>query len=149
MVVTAENMTALGNVTTAIAEALLADEVYDKTVFGLAGQADILASVQRQARRTAILVGLETGVCGSVCVGTDCRRLPHSGAHRRHGVARRRPRITAHATRRRRRRYVDREGVVLRMDAYRCPRRQTIGTAITAARFSTVMRVDVIPDANP
>lgn len=37
--------------------------VYDKLVFGLAGQPDILAAVEQTQRRTAILVGLETDVC--------------------------------------------------------------------------------------
>ena len=37
--------------------------VLDKTVFGLADQPDILAAVEATARRTAVLVGMETDVC--------------------------------------------------------------------------------------
>ena len=37
--------------------------VHDKMVFGLAGQAAILADVRRQARSECVLVGLETDVC--------------------------------------------------------------------------------------
>lgn len=37
--------------------------VFDKCVFGLADQPDILAAVDGTRRRTAILVGMETDVC--------------------------------------------------------------------------------------
>ena len=37
--------------------------VFNKLVFGLAGQADILQAVRETARQTAVLVGLETDVC--------------------------------------------------------------------------------------
>lgn len=37
--------------------------VFDKVSFGLAGQPDILAAVERTGRRTAVLAGLETDVC--------------------------------------------------------------------------------------
>ena len=37
--------------------------VFEKHVFGLAGQADILAAVEGTGRRTAVLVGAETDVC--------------------------------------------------------------------------------------
>ena len=37
--------------------------IFDKVVFGLAGQPDILAAVERTGRGTAVLVGLETDVC--------------------------------------------------------------------------------------
>jgi nicotinamidase-related amidase len=37
--------------------------VFNKLVFGLAGQADILAAVEQTGRKTAVLVGLETDVC--------------------------------------------------------------------------------------
>ncbi|MCI0583066.1 MAG: isochorismatase family protein [Chloroflexi bacterium] len=36
---------------------------FEKHVFGLAGQADILGAVEATGRRTAILVGTETDVC--------------------------------------------------------------------------------------
>ncbi len=36
---------------------------FDKTMFGLAGQANILAAVQQTGRKTSVLVGLETDVC--------------------------------------------------------------------------------------
>ncbi len=37
--------------------------IFNKVIFGLADQADILAAVQRAGRKTAVLVGLETDVC--------------------------------------------------------------------------------------
>lgn len=37
--------------------------VFDKVIFGLAEQPDILAAVERTGRKTAVLVGLETDVC--------------------------------------------------------------------------------------
>jgi nicotinamidase-related amidase len=37
--------------------------VFDKMIFDLAGQPDILAAVERTGRKTAVLVGLETDVC--------------------------------------------------------------------------------------
>ncbi len=37
--------------------------VFNKLVFGLAGQRDILVAVEQTGRRTAVLVGLETDVC--------------------------------------------------------------------------------------
>ncbi len=36
---------------------------YDKLIFGLASQPDILQAVEHSARKTAVLVGLETDVC--------------------------------------------------------------------------------------
>jgi len=64
IVLTAEDIATLGSIATAIVEALSDDPVvYDKTIFGLAGQDDILAGVRRHGRRAAILVGLETDVC--------------------------------------------------------------------------------------
>jgi nicotinamidase-related amidase len=63
-IATAEDMPRLGNISPAVAEALPpATVVHDKTVFGLADQADILAAVEVCGRRTAVLVGLETDVC--------------------------------------------------------------------------------------
>lgn len=39
--------------------------IFDKTVFGLAGQQNILKAVQQMNRKTAVLVGVETDVCVS------------------------------------------------------------------------------------
>jgi nicotinamidase-related amidase len=37
--------------------------VFDKVIFGLAHQPDILAALEQTGRKTAVLVGLETDVC--------------------------------------------------------------------------------------
>ncbi len=37
--------------------------VFDKVIFGLAHQPDILAAVERTGRKTTVLIGLETDVC--------------------------------------------------------------------------------------
>lgn len=37
--------------------------IFDKAIFGLADQPDILAAVAQTGRKTAVLVGLETDVC--------------------------------------------------------------------------------------
>jgi len=37
--------------------------VFNKVIFGLAQQPDILAAVEKTKRRTAVLIGLETDVC--------------------------------------------------------------------------------------
>jgi nicotinamidase-related amidase len=37
--------------------------IFDKLIFGLADQPDILKAVEETARKTAVLVGLETDVC--------------------------------------------------------------------------------------
>ncbi len=37
--------------------------VFDKVIFGLAHQPDILAAVEQTGRKTAVLIGLETDVC--------------------------------------------------------------------------------------
>jgi nicotinamidase-related amidase len=37
--------------------------IFDKVIFGLARQPDILAAVKHTGRKTAVLVGLETDVC--------------------------------------------------------------------------------------
>ncbi len=45
-------------------EALPADtQLFDKVIFGLADQPDILAAVEAAGRKTAVLAGLETDVC--------------------------------------------------------------------------------------
>ena len=61
---TAEDMARLGGLVSPIAEKLPGGTaVYDKMIFGLADQPDILAAVARTGRKTAVLVGLETDVC--------------------------------------------------------------------------------------
>ena len=64
MIVTAEEEKLYGGLTAVLAEKLLpGTKVFDKTVFGLADQPDILDAVCKTGRRTAVLVGLETDVC--------------------------------------------------------------------------------------
>jgi len=61
---TAEDMAKLGGLVSSIAEKLPAGTmVYNKMIFGLADQPDILAAVGGTGRKTAVLVGLETDVC--------------------------------------------------------------------------------------
>jgi nicotinamidase-related amidase len=57
-------MAQLGGLVLSIAEKLPEKTVvYNKMVFGLADQPDILAAVEKIGRKTAVLVGLETDVC--------------------------------------------------------------------------------------
>jgi nicotinamidase-related amidase len=64
MIVTAEEGKRYGELTAVLAEKLPpGTEVFDKTVFGLADQPDILDAACKTGRRTAVLVGLETDVC--------------------------------------------------------------------------------------
>ena len=64
LVVTAEDVSNMGNICQEIAQLLPPDtKVYNKMTFGLAAQADILEAVQNTHRRTAILIGYETDVC--------------------------------------------------------------------------------------
>jgi len=64
IVVTAEEISVMGNTTGTLLDCAGEDAVeYDKMVFGLAGQPDILAAMDKTGRRTAVLVGLETDVC--------------------------------------------------------------------------------------
>jgi nicotinamidase-related amidase len=47
-----------------LADILPADTpIFDKAIFGLAHQPDILAAVEGTGRKTAVLIGLETDVC--------------------------------------------------------------------------------------
>lgn len=46
-----------------VARAPAGARAFDKRVFGLADQADILAAVEATSRRTAVIVGTETDVC--------------------------------------------------------------------------------------
>lgn len=63
-IVTAEEIEVMGPTSESIRRRLT-DESPDlnKVVFGLAGQANILQSVNATGKRTAVLVGLETDVC--------------------------------------------------------------------------------------
>jgi isochorismate hydrolase len=64
MIVTAEEGKRYGELTAVLAEKLPpGTKVFDKTVFGLADQPDILDAACKTGRRTAVLVGLETDVC--------------------------------------------------------------------------------------
>jgi nicotinamidase-related amidase len=61
---TAEDMAKLGSLALPITEKLPEKTaVYNKFIFGLADQPDILAAVEGMGRKTAVLVGLETDVC--------------------------------------------------------------------------------------
>lgn len=60
---TAEDMPKLGSLVLPILEKLPELAVYNKIIFGLADQPDILAAVEKTERKTAVLVGLETDVC--------------------------------------------------------------------------------------
>lgn len=64
LVVTAEDIANSGNIAEEVAERLPSGtEVYNKMVFGLTSQADILGAVKSTGRRTAVLIGYETDVC--------------------------------------------------------------------------------------
>jgi len=66
MVVTAEEPDRLDGFLPSLAEKLSpGTRIFDKTVFGLADQPNILKAVQQTSRRTAVLVGMETDVCVS------------------------------------------------------------------------------------
>ena len=64
IVVTAEDVPRCGAAAPEITAVLPpGTPVLDKMVFGLAGQPDVLATVEASGRRTAVLAGLETDVC--------------------------------------------------------------------------------------
>ena len=64
IVAMAEDIDHSGNLDQSILDALGEDiTVYDKHIFGLAGQPEILAEIESTGRKTVILVGLETYVC--------------------------------------------------------------------------------------
>ena len=66
MVVTAEEPDRLDGFLPSLAEKLPpGTPIFDKTVFGVAGQPNILKAVQQTNRKTAVLVGMETDVCVS------------------------------------------------------------------------------------
>ena len=91
-IVTAEDIPRLGGVHDDIALALPANAVvFNKMVFGLGSDLDILAAIERTERRTAVLVGFETDVCVAqsalgllnrgyqVAVVSDCTGSAQSG----------------------------------------------------------------------
>ncbi len=64
LIVTAEDISHSGNISDEVAHALPPDtKIYNKMIFGLAAQSDILEAVQRAHRKTAVLIGYETDVC--------------------------------------------------------------------------------------
>ncbi len=64
IIVTAEEGKRYADFTAVLAEKLPpGTNVFDKTVYGLADQTDILEAVRKTGRGTAVLVGMETDVC--------------------------------------------------------------------------------------
>jgi nicotinamidase-related amidase len=64
VIVTAEDIPSMGGVSAAIEQKLLPGTVvYNKMVFGLPDNPEILQAVEKTGRKTAILVGMETDVC--------------------------------------------------------------------------------------
>ena len=64
LVVTAEDISGNGSVSSEVAELLPPNtKIYNKMIFGLAAQSDILEAVRETKRNTAVLIGYETDVC--------------------------------------------------------------------------------------
>lgn len=64
VVAMAEEIPVMGSVAPSIAEKFPKDTViYDKMIFGLTSDPEILGAVKKTGRKTAILVGIETDVC--------------------------------------------------------------------------------------
>ena len=64
LVITAEDIPHNGSVSDEVAELLPPDtKIYNKMIFGLAAQPDILEAVRGTGRKTAVLIGYETDVC--------------------------------------------------------------------------------------
>jgi nicotinamidase-related amidase len=64
IIVTAEDVEHCGSITTSLAEKLPPQTpVYDKMIFNLADNPEILTALNRTGRETAVLAGLETDVC--------------------------------------------------------------------------------------
>ena len=64
LIVTAEDIPHNGSVSDEVAELLPPGmKIYNKMIFGLAAQPDILETVQGTGRKTAVLIGYETDVC--------------------------------------------------------------------------------------
>ena len=64
LVVTAEDIPRTGNICEEVAQLLPpGTKIFNKMIFGLAAQPDILEAVQATGRKTAVLIGYETDVC--------------------------------------------------------------------------------------
>lgn len=64
ILVTVEDLNRAGGPSAPVQKAMTPEiRLFDKMVFSLAGQADILAEVERIGRKTVVLAGLETDVC--------------------------------------------------------------------------------------
>jgi nicotinamidase-related amidase len=64
VIVTAEDIPRNGSVSDEVAALLPpGTKIYNKMIFGLAAQPDILEAVQQTGRKTAVLIGYETDVC--------------------------------------------------------------------------------------
>lgn len=64
LIVTAEDVSRTGNISEEVAPILPpGTKIYNKMIFGLAAQLDILEAIQQTGRKTAVLIGYETDVC--------------------------------------------------------------------------------------
>ena len=64
LIVTAEDILRTGSISEEVAAIIPPDtKIYNKMIFGLAAQPDILEAVQQTGRKTAVLIGYETDVC--------------------------------------------------------------------------------------
>lgn len=64
LVVTAEDIPNSGTIAAEVAQLLPpGTEIFNKMVFGLTAQADILDAIKQAGRKTAVLIGYETDVC--------------------------------------------------------------------------------------
>jgi len=64
LIVTAEDILHSGHIAEEVAQVLPPHtKIYNKVIFGLAAQNDILEAVQQTNRKTAVLIGYETDVC--------------------------------------------------------------------------------------
>ena len=64
LVVTAEDISHTENICDEVVRLLPPNtKIYDKMIFGLAAQPDILEAIQNTNRKTAVLIGYETDVC--------------------------------------------------------------------------------------
>ena len=64
VICTAEEIPAMGGLTPKLLDSIPSESVvFDKMIFNLADQTDIMAVVKATGRKTAILTGLETDVC--------------------------------------------------------------------------------------
>ena len=64
LIITAEDIPRTGTISGEVAKILPPDtKIYNKMMFGLAAQPDILEAVHQTRRKTAVLIGYETDVC--------------------------------------------------------------------------------------